>query len=348
MRLSPRPVVYHPPHLPLTVANMITEQSAVARLKQRATRISASDVASDVSKQQSNSVLEQNVEPLAEAAASTPFVEDGGDRDWRRALSASPDSPERITSPMSSMKLVAQVRQIEKQSKENVLARNNRASFIDPQPSAQRIEWDDVSQDPKGTEPPESFQIPERRRVSPKAQVNEVVSSDDEAFEHDDRHHIAKKQRERSSKSKGISVRQQRAKPVKIIEPENEQELSEGRLARASQYKSINHAAKESLVRNGPKPPQVRRPWTEEEVEALMEYMDEYGCSWAAIKNADDEQNQFLERRSQGDLKDKARNMKYDYLRYAACKLIATNISIDPFFKSRRRYAHMFRTRLYW
>ena len=306
----------------MTEVDMVAKQSAIARLKQRATQISAAkeaDIASDVLPRQPSNVSEEVDEPPAEDAVPAVFVEDNDDQDWRRALSASASSPDKPNNPMSSMRLVAQVRQIEKQSKENVLTKNNRASFIDPQPSAQRVAWDDVSQEPKGTEPPESFQIPERRRESPKAQLDENLSSEDDAFEQDVRQHVAKKQRERPHRSGDISSQQQRARSAKIIESADEQNIPEGRLARASQYKTVNHAAKESLARIVHKPPQVRRPWTEEEVEALMEYMDEYGCSWAAIKAADSE-NQYLERRSQVDLKDKARNMKYDYLRYVISK----------------------------
>jgi hypothetical protein len=65
---------------------------------------------------------------------------------------------------------------------------------------------------------------------------------------------------------------------------------------------------------------QRRKPWTIEESDALIQGIEKYGCSWANIKawdNAMDEEDRVLRHRDQVALKDKARNMKVDYLRYA-------------------------------
>ena len=72
--------------------------------------------------------------------------------------------------------------------------------------------------------------------------------------------------------------------------------------------------------------PQHRVKWTDQETEALIKYIEEYGCSWAQIKRADGEwvTNQdsgeqvwkgqgLLRDRGQVHLKDKARNMRFDY-----------------------------------
>lgn len=65
-----------------------------------------------------------------------------------------------------------------------------------------------------------------------------------------------------------------------------------------------------------PKPPQTRRPWTPPEIERLMHLMRLYGCAWSTIKKADERMvDPQLTERSQVQLKDKARNMKLDFLK---------------------------------
>ncbi|KAK5102116.1 TTAGGG repeat binding factor [Exophiala xenobiotica] len=64
------------------------------------------------------------------------------------------------------------------------------------------------------------------------------------------------------------------------------------------------------------RPPQVRRPWSAEELKRLIELMKQFGTSWAKIKQADDRMAvPQLTDRSQVQLKDKARNMKLDFLK---------------------------------
>ena len=312
---------------------MAAKKSAITRLRERENRLSASkaEEASKENNEASTKVTEKSKEidgasngsasqpndtsePFVDDKAPAVYLEDNDDQDWRNALDAPQEHSEKSAVPMSSMEMVAQIRQIEKQNKENMLTRNNRASFIDPQPSAQRVEWEDISQQSKRTEPPKSFQVPGRRKEPHETSVDEDTSSGDDAFEQGDGLQVPHRRRYQPGRSRETSVLQQRGPTAKTAKSLDEQDEAKESFAKASQYKLVNHAAKESLVRNLPKQPQVRRPWSNEEVQALMEYMDEYGCSWAAIKAADSE-NQILERRSQVDLKDKARNMKYDYLR---------------------------------
>lgn len=61
-----------------------------------------------------------------------------------------------------------------------------------------------------------------------------------------------------------------------------------------------------------------KRPWTAMEIGALQMYMAKCGTGWANIKRLDDRRKygqSFLACRSQVDLKDKARNMKYVMLK---------------------------------
>jgi hypothetical protein len=67
---------------------------------------------------------------------------------------------------------------------------------------------------------------------------------------------------------------------------------------------------------NRPRAP--RKEWTAEEVGALILYITRWGPAWSRIKQYDDGKKfhrSFLQRRSQVDLKDKARNIKYTMLR---------------------------------
>lgn len=66
-----------------------------------------------------------------------------------------------------------------------------------------------------------------------------------------------------------------------------------------------------------PKPIQHRTAWSQQETEALIQYIRRYGTSYALIKRQDDLSGESakLQNRNQVNLKDKARNMKMDYLK---------------------------------
>ena len=85
--------------------------------------------------------------------------------------------------------------------------------------------------------------------------------------------------------------------------------------SQVEEYLAANVAAKERKAWQV-KPPQVRKAWTEEETERLLELIEEHGTSWALLKTEDFGAGNILESRDQVALKDKARNMKLDYLKY--------------------------------
>lgn len=64
------------------------------------------------------------------------------------------------------------------------------------------------------------------------------------------------------------------------------------------------------------KPPQKRSAWTSAETDMLLDLITTYGTSWKLLKEQDLTQGHVLEARDQVALKDKARNMKMDYLKY--------------------------------
>ena len=78
------------------------------------------------------------------------------------------------------------------------------------------------------------------------------------------------------------------------------------------QYKRCNKEAK-FLTSERAKKPQTRTAWSEVETETLLNLIENHGTSWTRIKQMDTEN--ILEHRNQVALKDKARNMKVDYIK---------------------------------
>ena len=81
-------------------------------------------------------------------------------------------------------------------------------------------------------------------------------------------------------------------------------------------HQRANAAAKERTAMQKPKGVQVRKIWTEDENERLIELIEEYGTSYAQLKSIDSNDDNVLARRDQIALKDRAQNMKMDYLKY--------------------------------
>ena len=85
----------------------------------------------------------------------------------------------------------------------------------------------------------------------------------------------------------------------------------------SSNYTQIQTQSRERTAINSQgKKPQARKAWTLAETDALTYYIGRYGCRWSRIQRKDLRRfDGILGERSQGDLKDKAKNMKYDYIR---------------------------------
>ena len=81
------------------------------------------------------------------------------------------------------------------------------------------------------------------------------------------------------------------------------------------EYERVNKSAKQKMAAVT-KPPQSRSTWTGVETDMLHYLITEHGTSWRLLKNEDRDQGHVLEARDQVALKDKARNMKMDYLKY--------------------------------
>ncbi|SLM39128.1 myb-like dna-binding, partial [Lasallia pustulata] len=70
------------------------------------------------------------------------------------------------------------------------------------------------------------------------------------------------------------------------------------------------------MAKNQQKPAQTRRPWSEEEVDRLIDLIERNGTSWSALLIIDKTMKPpLLQDRGQVGLKDKARNIKIDFLK---------------------------------
>ncbi|KAF2837933.1 hypothetical protein M501DRAFT_995190 [Patellaria atrata CBS 101060] len=231
---------------------------------------------------------------------------------------------------------LSRIRQMGKENKENRAGKvrnpQNR-SFIDRQANAQRVDWSEASTQEEIEANPKVVQIssePSGKRRREDEDEDDV--SEDEGFQEDTtvtNHNARRKdapvprRRVPSTPRPESSPNRKRRELSAVIISPRIQPIQE-----ANGYRSVNQIAKarvasQPLVRNDPMQPKGRQRWTDEEVDALMKYIEELGCSWALIKSTDDELDDSgeedheskLSRRSQVDLKDKARNMKMDYIK---------------------------------
>ena len=81
------------------------------------------------------------------------------------------------------------------------------------------------------------------------------------------------------------------------------------------EYVRVNQSAKRKTAAVT-KPPQSRSAWTGVETDVLYHLIVTHGTSWTRLKDEDEAQGHVLQARGQVALKDKARNMKMDYLKY--------------------------------
>ncbi len=269
-----------------------------------------------------NIPLEDDWRPVAE-----DDTYDDDDRDNDDNVEAHGKAPT-SSAPLSTQERLQQYRSAQKQDKENT-ARSRvdnqlqqRRSFIDRQPNAKRLRFDEGSQaeeDGQHTQPlPASSS---KRKRQPAVADDET---DDDEFEQDQRRHDVAKRRKppaaaAAAPREPVPVRAPpHDAPRAALEDEDANSSDGGPEAvrlesRGTQYNAINRAAK-MIAAMRKKEARVRHAWTEEEVRELIQLIAELGCSWARIKKYDELGRNVLHRRTQVDIRDKARNMKCDYL----------------------------------
>ena len=169
-------------------------------------------------------------------------------------------------------------------------------------------------------------------------QVNRRVtqdhSSSDENFQEDTRS-LPQPQRSSAVKRKNQSDAAPRSSPKKpralqrrpdvansngldeAIDVDNNQNVPVP--SQAEIYREVNAVARQRTALQ-PSKPQTRTPWSADETERLVDLITMYGgprVSWSLLKNMDKDHadGALFGTRDQVALKDKARNIKFDYLK---------------------------------
>lgn len=182
--------------------------------------------------------------------------------------------------------------------------------LIDPQPNAQRLDFDESQ---------------ELNRNNQASQIEDL--SEDGGFQYQ---HVAADITQRRhlgpalERSAPQPERPQRPSPKKarILEVDRSGKLGVARdrindepsPSPIDEYRAANSSARD-IKAFQPKPPQTRKPWSDEETETLLTLIENHGTSWALLLEVDKSENMVLQSRGQVALKDKARNMKMDYLK---------------------------------
>ncbi|KAL8807421.1 MAG: hypothetical protein Q9182_000760 [Xanthomendoza sp. 2 TL-2023] len=208
-------------------------------------------------------------------------------------------------------------------------ALTRKGKFIDAQPGAERVAWE--SQDPQSSLPSTSRQEAVQHTQDQDSE-SQSEPSEDEGFQQDKRQVTRTKKRNAAPRDDGAnplgSSPAKRARHVQERPPPAEADTLGSTLERHDNlnepprpsqievYREVNSSAKHRVA-SQPKKPQTRTPWSEEETSRLQELIEEYGISWKLLKELDAEhaRGAELKDRDQVALKDKARNMKMDYLK---------------------------------
>lgn len=209
-------------------------------------------------------------------------------------------------------------------------ALTDQRSFIDRQAGATRVNFDE-SQIPIASS---SSSRQNRKRKGP-ANDNDndedLDVSQDQGFQpHDQETDITARRRakpvQRSSRVKknGMGQSPKRARVVALEEGSGglqispQQSPSGDRIPPTSTYEAHRKANMQAKIISSMRPnkvAQVRKAWTVEETESLLHLITNHGTSWSSLKEIDAESDKELLSRDQVALKDKARNMKVDFLK---------------------------------
>ncbi|PSK55751.1 hypothetical protein B9Z65_4629 [Elsinoe australis] len=229
------------------------------------------------------------------------------------------------------------------QSRSSGIGNQENRRLIDRQPHGHRVEFDTQQSmlSPSGQAsslpgPYHSSTQPSSNRRRTRVDADISDPSEDEGLQTDPRVHRAPQRapranmttsggldrnvRPRTSNMHDISdhspARPQvpRRNPGQAMDPLDTQPYGEDGSERtgAALYTQANALARASTNHRSPR---ARTPWSDAEVEALIDLIATYGISWALIKQEDQNRGNVLQKRTPEDLRFKARNMKVDYLK---------------------------------
>lgn len=202
-----------------------------------------------------------------------------------------------------------------------------RFQYIDPQPGAQRVEWSDsgFSQDM-----PSTSRGTKRNHATVEDEMD-LEPSQDEGFQQDTRDQdVAANRQNKPGSAQGTAQgrSQQYAKRARMTAQDASEDIDNGIETAVNDYNNANEAPDSTLgvyqdsktralaaSASQPKKVQVRKAWSDEETGTLLDLIEEHGTSWRLLKEIDDNNHKILQGRDQVALKDKARNMKLDFLK---------------------------------
>jgi len=256
----------------------------------------------------------------------------GEDDDWR-PLNVDQEiddvEPRPSTTSPTVHERLEQVKRHLKRNKENLRHTQNPGpssaphTFVDPEANAQRVQLSQGTQF-GGRSAPRSSQIGRGKRPGPASDEDVGQVSEDEGFERNQRTVDVQRKRKEAPTSSLRSVivdSPKRARLQAIAEElhdsEEEDDLDNHNVISqvpSSNYREVNEISKKlSLLKRRKRQNPTR--WSPLEEDRLISLIEEVGSSWAQIKRVDENSGNILALRDQVALKDKARNMKYDYLK---------------------------------
>jgi len=247
-----------------------------------------------------------------------------------------------VEAPISTAQRMAEAVELEEQNKEN-MRRGQVAgpgvksrAFIDAQQDAERVRWED-SQAPRVTTQEAEASTNLRKRPIPvehedDAEEDDDDVSEDEGFQQDTRKvDVAQRRRQapttqrrtaeagtpepqRRHAEPGSSAKRQRQESDRTEEADDDEEEETPPVSRFKRSQALAKAANVTRHASGGNGRKPREAWSEEATNALIEYIEEYGCVWAKIKEMDKASDNLFEERDQVALKDRARNMKFTFM----------------------------------
>ncbi|KAL8900298.1 MAG: hypothetical protein Q9207_005757 [Kuettlingeria erythrocarpa] len=327
---------------------------ATARLKQReaSKRLSGAPAQSDASPKPAPTVViaasaPQRTKSKKEAPSDTP-------PSWQAPEDTQPSSPNPVDRTAEAEEIIHAYEALEAENnKENrpIQAQPPVAdtSMRKEHPSKKRSMIDlmsDSQAQPNTESRPSSPQVSEPRSTKksrPPAQNvprrnnrtrEDLSSSDGEDFQEDTRAlpqqrrpksaseaSRSKADPQRAAKRRKEASRNQDADEVNDLEDvlERHNDANAPAPSQIENYVRVNALAKRRTAMR-PKRVQTRTAWSAEETERLLDLIVEYGLSWSLLKKMDKDHpdGELLATRDQVALKDKARNLKADYLKQVA------------------------------
>lgn len=281
------------------------------RFRDRSIPSSSNQVQEDMGGQRSNDRVPQDVDE-----DDRPYLNQAV------ALQLPPDSSAGVLRSLS--------RQHREQEKENLYSeadavpRKRARFFNETQENAERINFDDSESDEQ------TSRLVERARKRPRTQDAGDDAETEAEFQSDDR--VADENRRDTSRLRpaggGIAHNQSRGQSGRRLgddvtrqdqtrpggELSDTEAVTDENTGDRINHGWVNRVAKSTVATQTTHKVQVRRPWEEAATSRLIELIenDDFGTSWAKIAKLNDP---LLEGRGQVALKDKARNIKLDFLK---------------------------------